>query len=441
VPKDKALTAPGATITLPRSQRHYGMDWLRIAAFGLLIVYHVAMVFAPWAWVIHTPRNYAALIPPMALLTPWRLPLLFAVSGYASRKLFDRSGGALPFARSRAARLLVPLAFGMAAVVPLEMWVRVLETGYPHGYLHFWALDYWRIGDFYGREFPSWEHLWFVAYLAAYTLLLAAAIAWRGGAVLALLDRAADWLTHGIRLLWVPIAALATLRLGLLFVVAERQGLVSDWGGHSQYLPVFLFGFALAGAPQFWPVIARCWKPALITAAIAGAAIVAIELAYPGTAVPPHALMALDRAARAAMAWSMILVLFHIAETWWNRDHAWRKPLAEAVFPFYIVHHPAIVLIAWYSLPLGLGPFTEFALLLGGTTFTCFAVYAVGRHIGWLRPLIGLASKPAAIASAAAQRGAAFERDGEVAALVGLDAAHRGAADDPPSMDPHEARA
>ena len=32
--------------------RHYGLDWLRVAAFALLIVYHVAMVFAPWNWVI-----------------------------------------------------------------------------------------------------------------------------------------------------------------------------------------------------------------------------------------------------------------------------------------------------------------------------------------------------------------------------------------------------
>jgi hypothetical protein len=198
------LTAPRETIGTAQSQRHYGMDWLRIAAFALLIVYHVAMVFAPWAWVIKTPHNYPALIPPMALLTPWRLPLLFAVSGYASRKLFDRSGGALPFARSRASRLLVPLAFGMAAFVPIEMWVRVLETGYPHGYLHFWALDYWRIGDFYGREFPSWEHLWFVAYLASYSLLLAAVIGWRGAGLFGLLDRAANWLVRGPRLLWVP---------------------------------------------------------------------------------------------------------------------------------------------------------------------------------------------------------------------------------------------
>ena len=441
MPKDKALTAPSATTEIPRSQRHYGMDWLRIAAFGLLIVYHVAMVFAPWAWVIKTSHSYPQLIAPMALLTPWRLPLLFAVSGYASRKLFDRSGDAPGFARSRAVRLLVPLAFGMAAVVPVEMWVRVLETGYPHGYLRFWAVDYWRAGSFYGREFPSWEHLWFVAYLAAYSLLLAGALTWRGSWVLTALAGAAEWLTQGWRLFWVPVAALVTLRIGLLFVVPERQGLVSDWGGHSQYLPLFLFGFALAGAPQLWHAVSRIWKAATALAAIAGAAVVAIEVAYPGTAIPPHALMALDRAARVAMAWSMILALFHVAETWWNHDHAWRKPLAEAVFPFYIVHHPAIVLFAWYSLPLDLNPFAEFALLLAGTAAVCFATYAIGRRIGWLRPLIGLRSKPAAIAPAAAQGAAALQRDREIAALVGLDAAHRGAPNDAAAMDPYEARA
>ncbi|HEX8301619.1 acyltransferase family protein [Sphingomonas sp.] len=371
-------------------QRHYGMDWLRIAAFALLIIYHVGMVFAPWEWVIHTPRSYAALIPPMALVTPWRLPLLFAVSGYASRKLYDRASSPRDFARSRANRLLIPLAFGMAAIVPLEMWVRVMETGYPDGYLHFWAGDYWRWGEFYGREFPSWEHLWFVAYLAAYSFVLAGALAWQGERVLAAMERTADWLATGARLLWVPICVLATMRLALLFVVPERQGLTSDWSGHAQYLPVFLFGFALAGAPQLWSAIQRAWKPALIVAVLAGMPVLVVEMTWPGSAVPPHEVMALDRSCRIAMAWGMILGLFHLAESAWNHDHKWRKPLAEAVFPFYIVHHPAIVLIAWYTLPLDLGPATEFALLLGGTLAACLAVYAIGARIGWVRPLIGL---------------------------------------------------
>ncbi len=370
------------------SQRHYGMDWLRIAAFALLILYHIALAFSPWDWVIKTNNAFEWLIPPMALLTPWRLPLLFAVSGYASRKLYDRDPG--DFARSRALRLLVPLAFGMVALVPLEMWVRVMENGYPEGYLHFWAVDYWRSGEFWGCEFPSWEHLWFVAYLAAYTLLLAAMLAWRGERILRGFGALADWLCDGRRLLWVPVAALAVARLSLLFVAPERQGLLRDWGGHSQFVPIFLFGFLLAGAPQLWPAIARNWKPGLALAALAGAVIVAVEVNWPGAQVPPHAVMALDRAARTAMAWGMILALFHVAETWWNRDHRWRKPLAEAVFPFYIVHHPAIVLIAWYSLPLDLNAPAEFALLLGGTATVCAATYLIGRRIGWLRPLIGL---------------------------------------------------
>ena len=386
-----------------RSQRHYGMDWLRIAAFALLIFYHIAMVFAPWPWVIKTAHSYPALIPPMALLTPWRLPLLFAVSGYASRKLFDRSGGAPAFARSRASRLLIPLAFGMAVIVPLEMWVRVAEHGYAHGYLHFWALDYWRIDSLNGIAFPSWEHLWFLAYLATYTFLLTAVLAWRGPRVLAGLDRLANWLAQERRLLWVPIVVLAIARLSLLFVAPEHQGLVSDWGGHSQYLPEFLFGFMLAGAPQLWPALARARKPALAVAALAAVPVLVVEINYPGAAVPSHEVMALDRAARAAMAGAMILAQFHVPETWWDHDHPWRKTLAEAVFPFDIVHHPAIVLIAWYTMPLSLAPGIQFALLLGGTVATCLATYLVGRRIGWLRPLIGLSPKPATKAPAAAE--------------------------------------
>ena len=116
----------------PSRSRHYGLDWLRIGAFGLLIVYHVAMVFSTWDWVIKSPVTYPQLIVPLALLTPWRLPLLFAVSGFASRKLFDKSGAPRAFVASRNRRLLIPWGFAMVALIPVETWVRALEiAGYP----------------------------------------------------------------------------------------------------------------------------------------------------------------------------------------------------------------------------------------------------------------------------------------------------------------------
>lgn len=371
-------------------QRHYGMDWLRIGAFALLILYHIAMVFAPWHWVVKSQTTYPALIAPMALLTPWRLALLFAVSGYASAKLLARSATLKSFVASRNARLLVPLAIAMAVLVPIEMWVRVRAGGYPAGYLHFWAHDYWRSGRFFGIEFPSWEHMWFVAYLWAYTLVLAGVLSLKRSAV-----PLVAWIGAGPRLLWTPIAALATAKLSLMFVVPERQGLLSDWGGHVEYGAMLAFGFLVARHPVLWHAIHRAARPAMAIAAVAGAIVVAVELSYPGEHVPPHATMALDRIARIAMAWSMTLLLFDLAERLLNRDHRWRGPLARGVFPAYILHHPAIVLTAWWTLPLGLPAAGEFALLVAACGAVCLGGYWLGSRIGWLGAAIGLPPRPA----------------------------------------------
>lgn len=373
--------------------RHYGLDWLRIAAFGLLILYHIGMVFAPWGWVIKTNHGYSELIVPMALVTPWRLALLFAVSGFASRHLLEKSASAGAFLRSRNIRLLVPLAFGMAVLVPVEMWVRVMEVGYPHGYIHFWTQDYWRSGEFWGRQFPSWEHLWFVAYLWAYTALLAGALIFARSPVEAAIARVVAWLAVDTRILWAPVILLAGAKLALLFVVAEEHGLLRDWAGHAQYAPMFLFGFMLAGAPQLWAALRRVWRMAAAMAVAAGMVVVAVEISYPGEAVPPHWVMAAVRAAHVTMGWAMTLVLFVMADRFWNRDHRWRRTLAEVVFPFYLIHQPAIVLITWYSLPLKLDAWVEFAVLLIGTAAICTLFYLGGREIAWLRPLIGLGSR------------------------------------------------
>lgn len=376
----------------PSSSRHYGLDWLRIGAFGLLIVYHVAMVFSTWDWVIKSSTTYPQLIVPLALLTPWRLPLLFAVSGFASRKLFDKSGAPGPFVASRNRRLLIPWGFAMVALIPVETWVRAKIAGYPGGLIHYWLRDYWSVTPTYGPPFPSWEHLWFVVYLWAYTMALAGLLAMRGWSA----ERttlAGDWLATGARLVWGPIVALGLAKLAVMFVIPEKQGLFTDWNGHLEYFPIFLFGFALGGRSTLWPAIARAQRSAIVIAVVSGLIVTVVELDYAGHHMPPHGVMALDRISRIMMAWSMILLLFQFAERHLNRDHRWRATLAEAVFPLYIAHHPAIIVLAWLTLPWGLNPLAEFALLLTGTFGFATAFYLIGREVAWLRPLIGLAPR------------------------------------------------
>ncbi|SOB86707.1 Acyltransferase family protein [Sphingomonas guangdongensis] len=376
---------PRIIAAAPAHGRHFGMDWLRIAAFAVLIVYHAAMVFAPWDWLVKAPRTYPALIPPMAFVTPWRLALLFAVSGYASRILLDRSAGIAAFLRSRAHRLLVPLAFGMVTLVPLEMWVRVRLNGYSGTLPHFWMQDYWRWGELMGVGFPSWEHLWFVAYLAAYTGVLAGIVATGRRA-----DRIVALLSPSLRLLWLPLVPLIGIKLALLFVVPEQQGLLTDWAGHAEYFPLLVFGFVLAGHRALWASVHRVAPEARVFALAAGLIVVSVEWNFPAEAMPPHGVMAIDRAARIVMAWSMTLALFAFADRHLDRDHRWRGTLARAVFPAYLLHHTALVVAAWWFLPLGLHPLIAFLAILAASIGICVLGYLAGSRIGWLGTLIGL---------------------------------------------------
>ena len=38
--------------------RRNDLDWIRVAAFGLLILYHVALVYAPYDWHIHSTHTF-----------------------------------------------------------------------------------------------------------------------------------------------------------------------------------------------------------------------------------------------------------------------------------------------------------------------------------------------------------------------------------------------
>ena len=82
-----------------QDERLYGLDWLRIGAFALLILYHIGMFFVPWEWHVKTAQPQEWLELPMMAINPWRLALLFVVSGFASRILLNKMKGAGAFVR------------------------------------------------------------------------------------------------------------------------------------------------------------------------------------------------------------------------------------------------------------------------------------------------------------------------------------------------------
>lgn len=65
-------------------QRRHDLDWLRVIAFGLLLLYHVGMDYVTWDWHVKSPTTQLMLEPVMLLSSPWRMSLLLLISGVAT---------------------------------------------------------------------------------------------------------------------------------------------------------------------------------------------------------------------------------------------------------------------------------------------------------------------------------------------------------------------
>ena len=117
---------------LAAPDRRADLDWLRVSAFGLLILYHAGMAWSGWSWHLTSSDSIDWLREGMRFLNRWRMPLIFVVSGAAIMlALGTRSPAA--FARDRLRRLLVPLVFGMVVLVPTQVYLERLYRGQFHG--------------------------------------------------------------------------------------------------------------------------------------------------------------------------------------------------------------------------------------------------------------------------------------------------------------------
>jgi len=388
-------------------ERLYFLDWLRAAAFGLLILYHVGMYYVSWDWHIKSPHAGTTIEPLMMLSSPWRLALLFLISGAATAMMLRTKPGQAPrpFVRERSKRLLLPLLLGMFVVVPPQAYLEVVsKLAYQGSYLDFMQL-YLKAYHGFCRgddclKLPTWNHMWFVAYLWVYSLLMWVLLkAWPTA-----LDTMAALAERHLKNAWglwlLPVALLTLWRVLLVGRFPQTHALVDDFYNHALYLTVFLAGAVLARWGGGWALFAR-WRWVMLGLSLLLWAAIATYFGHYSDALePPDWLRQLQRLGYAALQWSAIVAALGFAVRHWNHDHRWRAAIAEAVFPVYLLHQTVIILLAWGMRPWGLTPAVEAPLLIVGTAVACVAGYLVAARLGPLRPWLGLAPRavpPAAV--------------------------------------------
>lgn len=395
------MTAPHSLAS--PSQRRHDLDWIRVGAFLLLILFHVGMFYVPWDWHVKSPRIVEALEPVMMLTSPWRLTLLFLVSGAATRFLFESLGGPGRLAGSRLWRLAPPLLLAMFVIVPPQTYYEVFEhlqgQGAANPAADPWLADFWlryatASGGWCGPDgcliTPTWNHMWFVAYLLVYSLLLAGLLALARRPLLGLQGPLERALSGWGLLLW-PVLVLAGLRLALAPVFPVTHALVDDWYNHAVSFSAFLFGFLTARSEVLRAGFLRLRWPALVLALAAWAAWAGYAWAFRAEdAVPPELLRAAMRGIYALDQWAFIAAVLGFGARWLNRGGPALRYLTVGVFPFYIVHQTVTVVAGHHLAPLGLPLAVEAALLIAVTFAGCFAAYELARRVGPLGMLLGV---------------------------------------------------
>ncbi|WP_119167975.1 acyltransferase family protein [Algihabitans albus] len=376
---------------MPADQRKYFLDWLRVAAFALLIVYHIGMLYVPWDFHVKSACILEWLAWPMVALNPWRLALLFFISGVACRHLLDREGPGA-FLRGRITRLLPILLLGVLVLVPPQSYLELRQdNAIPPGFLSFWLGHYLVADQSFGIILPTWNHLWFVAYLLVYAALLAglAAALPRG------IERLAGWVERQdplVPLLAVGLWFAAANVLALLFR-PDTHALVDDWAAHLRWLGLFLAGILLAKS-GVWNYLEARRRPLARAAVLCMAGFLALRYGLRAGLVPDVWRLPLYGTAAAIFGWTMILALCGLTKAWFDRPSPLLRYLTRAILPFYALHQTVLILLAVALFACQLPVLAEMPLLFILTLAASWVLYELAiRKNRLFGPLFGLGQR------------------------------------------------
>lgn len=346
---------PASTATAPApppAARRLDLDNLRNVAVLLLVVFHTARLFDGEAWHIKDAGRYWLADAVVRVLNLWQMPLLFFLAGMAARHALAGRGIAA-FLRERMMRLFVPLLAGIFIAVYPQVYLERFAAGQPGraspidftgGPLEFLPLFF---SCCYPQANFSYHHLWFIAYLFAYSVLLAPVFALAGSALAGgAVRRAAAWFDSLPRLLLPGVAVLA-LELWLRPRFPSTHALVDDWANHAHFLFLLMAGWLLACDAQAMRLLAARWRP-LFAAVLAAAALWLAAPAWAGAFGAWSRGAALT--ARVAGEWIWLLALCGMARSLLDRRIPLLTGFTRHAFPFYVVHQAFIVFFGWASL-------------------------------------------------------------------------------------------
>lgn len=346
-------------------ERRYDIDWLRVIAIGLLLIYHIAIVFQPWGvffGFLQSSESLKSIWTPMSIINVWRIPLLFFVSGmgvaFAMKK---RTWKELIFERSK--RILLPFVFGVFVIVPIH--ILIFRIYYSQDIIYFFHA----------------AHLWFLANIFLYVLILSPLF-------FVLKANPNNALMLFLKKLYSNPFSL--LLVSILFIVEATllqpetyEYYAMNLHGFVLGLLAFFFGFTFIMSGEIFrnTVLKYRWLFLISALTLFVVRYFMFELKA------PNYLMAFE-----SNVW--IFTVFGFGHKYLRKGSSLLSYLSEGAYPIYIIHMVFLYLSCYFILPLDIPVEYKFIAVVLSTIISCTATYEfVIRRISFIRIFFGLKPK------------------------------------------------
>jgi glucans biosynthesis protein C len=366
-----------------KPERQYYIDWLRILLIISVFLFHIGMVFNTWGWHVKNNQLYGGMLTGiMTFLHSWRMPLLFLLSGAGTYfALGKRTPG--QYLSERFRRLFIPLVAGIFILVPVQVYIEKAQV-------------YGSLLDFYPHMFEgiypegnfSWHHLWFIAYLFVIALFISPFLGLLRSGKFAEFTRILDGIVtkpFALNIFIIPIL-LSQIVLRNYFEFGTNA-LVNDWASMAFYIIFFLAGFILLPNKNIVEAIRR-QRLLYLTETII---LTVIMFRLPELFESERTGEIIWDVTSLFLAWVCGITAVGFAKQYLNFDSGFRKLANEAIFPFYLLHQPVIVVVGYFIIRWDIAVLWKVILITIMSLAIITSLYMlVIRRVNFLRVIFGM---------------------------------------------------
>jgi len=387
--------------SIEKSPRLHYLDWLQVLAILGVFLFHAVHPFDDLAdWHIKNAEKSVLATFFVGFFNLWGMPFFFLMAGATSWfSLRRRTSGR--YLRERVTRLLIPFIIGSIVLTPIQVYYEFTHSGWWKGGSIIEFIFSTEARTYFFTEYQSITlspkifgdvgyHLWFVGFLFAFSLIALPLFLWlnkdSGKRFVTPFARLAKW-RGGLLMFAIPL-----ILIGLIF-----QPFLSGYTGWASFLFLmvfFIFGYILIADERFTRAIRRDWRLHLILGIACTVFFFSVAAGVPvwDWLVSPGTLgFYVSWIAWGINSWCWTMFIMYIGMRHLDTTNKWLQYGREASYPFFFLHQPVIIFIAFYAVQWDIILTVKLLVVVIGSFAGSLGLYELlVRRINPVRALFGM---------------------------------------------------